>query len=54
MLGLFEALKAQYIKEESCMLAVVVGASGSTPREAGAYMLVNADGRIWGTVGGNL
>lgn len=52
MLGLFEALKAQYIKEESCMLAVVVGASGSTPREAGAYMLVNADGRIWGTVGG--
>lgn len=54
MLGLFEALKMQYIKEESCVLAVVVGASGSTPREAGAYMLVNADGRIWGTVGGGV
>ena len=54
MLGLFEALKVQYTKEESCVLAVVVGASGSTPREAGAYMLVNANGRIWGTVGGGV
>jgi len=33
-------------------LATVVGASGSTPREVGAKMLVRADGSIVGTIGG--
>lgn len=51
---LFKALKTQYEKKENCILAVVVAASGSTPREAGAYMLVNSAGRVWGTVGGGV
>lgn len=51
---LFKALKIQYDKKENCILAVVVAASGSTPREAGAYMLVNQEGRVWGTVGGGV
>jgi xanthine dehydrogenase accessory factor len=33
-------------------LAVVTGASGSTPRHLGARMAVAADGEQWGTVGG--
>lgn len=33
-------------------LAVVVGAAGSSPRKAGAKMVVRADGSILGTVGG--
>jgi xanthine dehydrogenase accessory factor len=33
-------------------LAVVVGASGSTPRKLGARMAVADDGEQWGTVGG--
>ncbi|MCX7002886.1 MAG: XdhC family protein [bacterium] len=35
-------------------LATVVETSGSTPRKAGAHMLVYADGRSSGTVGGGL
>ena len=35
-----------------CAIATVVGASGSTPRHLGARMMVAADGRQWGTVGG--
>jgi len=37
---------------EEAALATVVGASGSTPREVGAKMLVRADGSIVGTIGG--
>jgi xanthine dehydrogenase accessory factor len=37
---------------EEAALATVVSASGSTPREEGAKMLVRADGSIMGTVGG--
>jgi xanthine dehydrogenase accessory factor len=36
----------------SVALAVVVDASGSTPRHLGARMAVAADGEQWGTVGG--
>ncbi len=39
---------------ESVALATVIGRSGSGPREAGATMLVTADGRTLGTVGGGL
>lgn len=35
-----------------CVLATIVEARGSTPRKAGAKMLVHEDGRIEGTVGG--
>ena len=37
---------------EDAALATVISASGSTPREEGAKMLVKADGSIMGTVGG--
>jgi xanthine dehydrogenase accessory factor len=37
---------------EEAALATVVSASGSTPREVGAKMLVRADGSIAGTIGG--
>lgn len=33
-------------------LATVIGTGGSTPREAGARLLVHEDGRIPGTIGG--
>jgi xanthine dehydrogenase accessory factor len=35
-----------------CVLATVVRTSGSTPRKAGARMIVLGDGRIVGTIGG--
>ncbi len=37
---------------EEAAVATVISASGSTPREEGAKMLVKADGSIMGTVGG--
>ncbi len=37
---------------EPVALATVIGVDGSAPRQAGARMLVYADGRIEGTVGG--
>lgn len=52
MLGLFTALQKEYNKQEDCVLAVVIGTTGSAPRGAGAYMVVNAFGRVWGTIGG--
>ncbi len=38
--------------DEPCVLATVVSADASTPREAGARMIVRTDGSISGTVGG--
>jgi xanthine dehydrogenase accessory factor len=37
---------------EEAALVTIVSASGSTPREEGAKMLVRADGSILGTIGG--
>ncbi|OOB79346.1 MAG: hypothetical protein BEN19_07810 [Epulopiscium sp. Nuni2H_MBin003] len=37
---------------DSIVLATIIYATGSTPREAGAIMLVSKDGPIGGTVGG--
>jgi xanthine dehydrogenase accessory factor len=37
---------------EDLVLAVIVSASGSTPRGPGAMMLIGGEGRIWGTIGG--
>ncbi len=33
-------------------VATIINTTGSTPREAGAKMLIREDGSIWGTVGG--
>jgi len=45
------ALRAEK-DDEKAALVTVVGTEGSTPQKAGARMLVYADGRIVGTIGG--
>jgi len=45
------ALRAES-DDERAALVTVVGTEGSTPQKAGARMLVYADGRIVGTIGG--
>ena len=50
-----EVLKAALEAEargERAALVTVVATEGSTPQKAGARMLVHADGRIVGTIGG--
>jgi len=49
-----EAALALLRAGESFAMAIVLESSGSTPREAGAVMLVKADGTITGTVGGGV
>lgn len=41
-------------RREACALVTVVGYQGSTPRHPGARMLVYADGRQVGTIGGGV
>ncbi|NLF39932.1 dehydrogenase [bacterium] len=48
--SLLDALKAG----TPCCLVTVVATTGSAPRHAGASMLVYADGRTVGTIGGSL
>ncbi len=47
-----EALSAERAAGRACVLATVIGTTGSAPREPGAKMLIRADGTIAGTVGG--
>jgi xanthine dehydrogenase accessory factor len=53
MKDIFQAIVEALEKNQPVALATVVRAQGSTPREAGAKMLVYADGSIMGTVGGS-
>ena len=39
---------------ETVVLGGIIGASGSVPRSSGARMLVTADGRLYGSVGGGM
>lgn len=48
----YEAALEAIRRGEPAAVATVIEARGSTPREAGAKMLVYADGRTVGTVGG--
>ena len=50
--GLLRELLDARARRERCALVTVAAARGSTPREAGAKMLVYAGGQISGTVGG--
>ena len=50
----FEQLASAIKSGKSVCLATVIKAEGSTPREAGAKMLVFPDGKTVGTVGGSL
>jgi xanthine dehydrogenase accessory factor len=52
MLALLDALAALLRGGERGALATVVRAAGSTPQEIGARMLLDAHGRLHGTVGG--
>jgi len=54
MTTFFQQLASAINSGKSVCLATVVNAEGSTPREAGAKMLVFADGKTVGTVGGSL
>jgi xanthine dehydrogenase accessory factor len=47
-----EAALAAEARGERAALVTVVATEGSTPQKAGARMLVHADGRIVGTIGG--
>lgn len=49
---LFQEINARLAAGESLALVTVVLSKGSTPRAAGAKMLVGENGRICGTVGG--
>lgn len=46
-----EAASAE-VSDDLAALATIVSTRGSTPREAGAKMLIYADGRSFGSVGG--
>ncbi len=47
-----EALGRAREDGEACVLVTIATAEGSSPREAGAKMLVRADGGLVGTIGG--
>ena len=53
-MNVFEAAARACREGTPAALATVIGASGSTPRDTGARMLVYADGTIVGTIGGGL
>src|ERR671935_3132198 len=48
----FQALNAALERGEEAALVTIVSAQGSTPQRVGAKMLVFADGRTVGTIGG--
>ena len=52
MKELYEAIAKRLRNGESVVLATVLKSSGSTPRGAGAQMLVFENGTTMGTVGG--
>jgi xanthine dehydrogenase accessory factor len=49
---IFEKLAELSVQDVPVCLATIVEAVGSTPREVGAKMIVGADGRTFGSVGG--
>lgn len=52
MKNLMEKLKAEIAQGNDCYLVALIESEGSTPRSSGAYMLVNKNGWVAGTVGG--
>lgn len=48
----YEELCELVEKGETCALATLVSTSGSSPQNAGAKLLIQANGRILGTIGG--
>ncbi len=52
MRALFEQLLSELKSGKNCVLVTLIDGSGSTPRGAGAQMLVGDAGRLAGTIGG--
>jgi xanthine dehydrogenase accessory factor len=52
MNDLFQALRERLAAGETVVFVSIARAEGSTPRKAGASMLVDKDGRVCGTIGG--
>jgi xanthine dehydrogenase accessory factor len=52
MRKLFRLLKQCLTEGKDVVLVTVVASSGSTPRGAGARMLISSEGRLYGTIGG--
>lgn len=52
MKAIFETILRELENEKNCVLVTLVDGSGSTPRGAGAQMLVGEAGRLVGTIGG--
>ena len=52
MKNLMEKLKEQISMGNACYLVALIESEGSTPRSSGAFMLVNKNGFVAGTVGG--
>ena len=52
MKNLMEKLKEQVVMGNACYLVALIESEGSTPRSSGAFMLVNKNGFVYGTVGG--
>lgn len=52
MKQLLQTIKDRLLAGQPLVLATVVGATGSTPRGAGARMVVGREGRLCGTIGG--
>ncbi len=52
MIDTYREIAKHTARGETVALATVIRVKGSTPREPGAKMVVTADGRIFGTVGG--
>ena len=50
--ALLQELLAARARRVVCALATVAATAGSVPREAGAKMIVYADGKTSGTIGG--
>ena len=52
MKELMKKLKEEVVHGNDCYLIALIESEGSTPRSSGAYMLVNKNGWVAGTVGG--
>ena len=52
MKQLFEEMKQLLEQGDDLVLVTVIAGSGSTPRGAGARMIVRKDGTTMGTIGG--
>jgi len=52
MTDIYEEIVKLKAEGGSAALATIIGIKGSTPREAGAKMLIREDGTILGTIGG--